>query len=118
MRRKKDGQWGVPGEGKGRRDEVGPTGIWPVSGPLPPEGKTPIVGQGELADGPRHPRVDAVPVGPAPFETDPVCGSRISTTQGERSDFNGHAYYFDSVECRLLFEEAPNRFATVPDLRR
>ena len=43
-----EGTRGVPGEGKGRRDEVGPTGIYPASGPHPP-GDAPIRGQGALA---------------------------------------------------------------------
>lgn len=110
---KRDGEHGVPGEGKGRRDEVGRSGIWPVSGPAPPAGDMPVVEQGELVDGPRGstPAADA-------FETDPVCGKRIEAAAGEPSTFNGHAYYFDSPECRRLFEEAPERFATLPDRRR
>ncbi|MBI2203591.1 MAG: hypothetical protein HYU41_07060 [Candidatus Rokubacteria bacterium] len=36
---------GRPGGGKGRRDEVGRTGVYPASGPLPP-GDAPVQEQG------------------------------------------------------------------------
>lgn len=39
---------GKPGGGKGRKDEVGRTGIYPASGPYPP-GDAEVRGQGELA---------------------------------------------------------------------
>jgi hypothetical protein len=42
---------GVPGEGQGRRDEVGRSGVYPASGPLPPSEadiqSMPSWGQGE-----------------------------------------------------------------------
>lgn len=118
MKRRKSERRGVPGEGQGRRDEVGRTGIWPASGPLPPGSDVPTVGQGELGHGPRTPAASEIPPGPSGFETDPVCGTRIAVTQGERVDYNGHAYYFDSMACRRRFEEAPDRFATMPEQRR
>jgi YHS domain-containing protein len=107
---------GVPGEGKGRRDEVGHSGIWPASGPPPPSGETPLVGQGELTGEPIDLK-GVEPAGSSEFETDPVCGSRVNVAGGERSEFGGHAYFFDSIDCRLRFEEAPDRFATLPDRR-
>lgn len=42
---------GLPGGGKGRRDEVGHTGVYPASGPLPP-GDAPVQEQGTFGDGP------------------------------------------------------------------
>jgi hypothetical protein len=47
-----DPESGEPGGGKGRRDEVGPTGVYPMSGGIPPghhlEVRTPAAwGQGE-----------------------------------------------------------------------
>ena len=111
-------QHGVPGEGKGRRDEVGRTGIWPASGPLPPGRDVPIVGQDELTHGSHERAATEIPGGASAFETDPVCGSRINRTSAEHRDFNGHAYYFDSLECLRRFDEAPGRFATMPDRRR
>ncbi len=42
-----EGDRGVPGEGKGRRDEVGRSGIYPASGPAP-SGDAPILTPGEL----------------------------------------------------------------------
>jgi hypothetical protein len=44
---------GVPGEGAGRRDEVGRTGVWPMSGPLPPTPEARTVGQQEFGQGSR-----------------------------------------------------------------
>ncbi len=95
-----DAARGVPGEGKGRRDEVGRGGIWPVSGPRPPGADVPIVGQEELAHGPRGFDSAEMPTGASQFETDPVCGSRVNTATAERGEHKGHAYYFDSVACR------------------
>jgi YHS domain-containing protein len=118
MTRKKDTQHGVPGEGKGRRDEVGRSGIWPASGPLPPGSSVPIVGQDELTHGPHMPGNGEMAAGASEFETDPVCGSRINAAKAERRDFNGHTYYFDSLDCRRRFEQAPERFAMMPDRRR
>jgi len=118
MTDKHDGTRGVPGEGKGRRDEVGRTGIWPVSGPLPPASDVPIVGQDELTHGARQSVSSAMPAGASAFETDPVCGARINRAAAECGEHNGHAYYFDSIDCRRRFEEAPDRYATIPDLRR
>lgn len=118
MSRKSESQRGVPGEGQGRRDEVGRTGIWPASGPPPPAGDIPLVGQDELAHGPREPDGSEVPDDAGAQETDPVCGSRITRTGAERRDYNGHPYYFDSPECRRRFDEAPDHFATMPDRRR
>lgn len=45
---------GMPGDGAGRRDEVGGSGVYPASGPLP-EGDLPVRGQqgwGQGASGP------------------------------------------------------------------
>jgi YHS domain-containing protein len=117
MTDERDTDRGVPGEGKGRRDEVGRSGIWPASGPLPPGSDVPIVGQDELAHGPRPLHSEEMPAGASAFETDPVCGARINTAAAERGDYNGHAYYFDSIDCRLRFEETPDRYATIPDRR-
>lgn len=113
-----DATRGVPGEGKGRRDETGQSGIWPVSGPLPPGSDVPIVGQEELAHGPLPVEPDRVPVGASAFETDPVCGSRVNISGAERREHNGHAYYFDSIDCRRRFEATPERYTTIPDRRQ
>jgi YHS domain-containing protein len=116
MKRTVDGEHGRPGEGKGRRDEVGRTGIWPASGPLP-SGDAPIVGQGELGNAPHQATAAEMTASADAFQTDPVCGARINVRQGERVEHNGHAYYFDSVACRRRFEEAPERFTTALDRR-
>jgi YHS domain-containing protein len=98
-----------------RRDDVGRTGIWPVSGPLPP-GEAPIVDQGDLG----HPLVDrrAPETVAAAFITDPVCGTSVEIRLAERCDYNGQAYYFHSIECRRQFDAAPERFTTALDRRR
>lgn len=46
---------GNPGGGVGRVDDVGRTGIWPVSGPVPEGRDMPIVSQAELGQGTRGP---------------------------------------------------------------
>jgi hypothetical protein len=46
-KQKKNRVSGRPGDGAGRRDEVGKGGVYPISGPLP-EGDAPIVQQGAL----------------------------------------------------------------------
>ena len=112
-----EGDRGVPGEGKGRRDEVGRSGIWPASGPVPPNGELPLVGQGELSGEPLRLAGADTRVGASPFETDPVCGGRVNVAECERSEFGGHAYYFDSLDCRQRFEATPDRFVTLPDRR-
>jgi len=43
--------------GKGRRDEVGRSGIYPASGPLP-EGDAEVISPGELGHRPRHGETD------------------------------------------------------------
>lgn len=43
----KTGEKGIPGEGKGRREDVRGSGIYPASGPFP-EHEAPVVEQGEL----------------------------------------------------------------------
>jgi len=108
---------GVPGEGKGRRDEVGRTGIWPASGPPPPDGQTRLVGQGDMIGEPSALTGAEVPIGAGEFETDPVCGMRVNIRQAERREFRGHAYYFDSSLCCERFDAAPERFATLPERR-
>ena len=108
---------GVPGEGKGRRDEVGRSGIWPASGPLPPHNEMPLVGQGELVGDATALTGSEGPVGASAFERDPVCGTHVNIAQSECVEFGGHAYYFDSIACRERFEAAPARFATLPERR-
>jgi YHS domain-containing protein len=112
-----EGERGVPGDGKGRRDEVGRSGIWPASGPVPPHNAMPLVGQGELAGEPPEPRGADDVADAGTFELDPVCGTLVDVAQGERAEFAGHAYYFDSIGCRERFEAAPARFATLPERR-
>ncbi len=43
---------GLPGGGKGRKDEVGGSGVYPLSGPLPPS-NAPLRGQMEWGQGER-----------------------------------------------------------------
>ena len=100
---------------RSRRDDVGRTGIWPVSGPLPP-GEAPLVDQGDLG----HALVDR----PAPetvaavFIIDPVCGTSVEIRLAERCEYNGQSYYFHSVECRQQFDATPERFTMALDRRR
>jgi hypothetical protein len=44
---------GMPGGGKGRRDEVGRSGVYPVSGPHPPSGDAPLHGMASWGQGER-----------------------------------------------------------------
>lgn len=44
---------GRPGDGRGRRDETGRSGVYPASGPLPPRGDTPIRTPAEWGQGER-----------------------------------------------------------------
>jgi len=44
---------GVPGGGVGRKDEVGRSGVYPVSGPEWPPGNAPVVSQGSWGQGER-----------------------------------------------------------------
>ena len=88
-----------------------------MSGPLP-DGDAPIVGQGELGTPPYAARAAEVTAATSGFETDPVCGSRIGVRYAARSEYNGHAYYFDSLECQRRFDEMPARFTKSLDRRR
>lgn len=47
---------GLPGGGAGRVDEVGHTGIYPLSAQQQPQGDAPIVPEGELGQGERGPQ--------------------------------------------------------------
>jgi YHS domain-containing protein len=100
-----------------RRDDVGRTGIWPVSGPLPPA-DVPIVGQGDLGTPPADRRAPDTFATTSALATDPVCGGHVDVGDAERCEYKGHAYYFDSVECRRQFDAMPERFATALDRRR
>jgi YHS domain-containing protein/predicted small metal-binding protein len=106
---------GWPGGGRGRREEVGRTGIWPASGPLPP-GEARLVGQEELGQGTR---------GAAGYQesggselivtrTDPVCGAEVNPEHGEATDYDGATYYFDSPACKREFEQSPQRYTQRP----
>lgn len=44
---------GMPGGGQGRRDEVGRSGVYPVSGPPPPSGDAPLHGMASWGQGER-----------------------------------------------------------------
>ena len=102
-------------EASARRDDVGRTGIWPASGPLPP-GEVPIVEQGDLGT-PAADRRAAETATPE-FATDPVCGGWVNVRDANFCDYNGHVYYFHSVECRIEFDATPERFTTALDRRR
>jgi hypothetical protein len=44
---------GLPGGGQGRIDEVGRSGVYPASGPLPPSPDAPVRGQASWGQGER-----------------------------------------------------------------
>src|SRR4051794_2599895 len=44
---------GVPGGGQGRVDEVGCSGVYPASGPMPPSSDAPVRGQASWGQGER-----------------------------------------------------------------
>ncbi|HEY3065275.1 MAG TPA: hypothetical protein VGL09_05755 [Methylomirabilota bacterium] len=104
-------------EAAARRDDVGRTGIWPASGPLPP-GEVPIVEQGDLGTPAADRRAAESATATARFVTDPVCGGWVDIREANRCDYNGYVYYFHSVECRLEFDAMPERFTTALDRRR
>jgi YHS domain-containing protein len=42
---------------------------------------------------------------------DPVCGMRVGEHEAqETSELDGKTYYFCSVECKLEFDEEPQRY--------
>jgi len=43
---------------------------------------------------------------------DPVCGNTANLDSSFRYDYNGRVYYFDSDECRAVFQKNPERFAS------
>jgi YHS domain-containing protein len=45
---------------------------------------------------------------PPPKDTDPVCGTTVSTDRAKPSVHDGYVYYFCSRECREVFEAAPD----------
>jgi len=106
---------GQPGGGKGRRDEPGRTGIWPMSGPLPPGGEARTIGQGELGQGLKgaagYEESGASEL--VAYRMDPVCGAQVHPEQAApAADWNGTTYFFDSDECKRRFEDSPARYAT------
>ena len=64
--------------GKGRRDEVGKTGIYPGTGPFP-EGETPILTPADISK-PREPKEDGVRF------SGPLKGSERLPGEGNGSD--------------------------------
>ncbi len=103
--------------GNGRRDEVGRSGIWPASGPLPPGKDVPIVDQGELGRGARGAagHEDRGTSETMIFRTDPVCGVNVNPEHAEHAEYRNATYFFDSTECKEKFERAPERFAGTPE---
>jgi YHS domain-containing protein len=105
---------GQPGGGKGRRDETGRTGIWPMSGPLPPSGDAWTVSQGELGQGTTGVAGYAESGGSEAIveRTDPVCGTHLHPEHAAVTvDWNGTTYFFDSEACRRRFTDEPIRYA-------
>ena len=104
---------GEPGGGRGRRDDVGRTGIWPASGPRP-SGDAPLVAPGALGQAPAAAgsrEAGGPPAGAS--DRDPVCGASVDPGQtGERAVYRDRTYYFDCPECRETFEQGPERFQT------
>ena len=44
---------------------------------------------------------------------DPVCGMEVTyETAKARSEYNGQTYYFDSLECKEMFDKNPEKYAT------
>jgi YHS domain-containing protein len=106
---------GEPGGGQGRKDEVGRTGIWPASGPLPPGSDVTVVGQAELGQGVRGAAGYDDSGGSAliVFRTDPVCGAGVNPKYAAATtEYKDTTYYFDSADCQRQFEQAPDRYAS------
>ena len=110
---------GEPGGGAGRREEVGRTGLWPASGPLPP-GPAPTIGQADLGQGARGAADAAERRSSEPLvnEADPVCGVDVAREGAEHVEYRGHTYYFDSADCKRRFEESPERYVMQPERRK
>lgn len=107
---------GVPGGGKGRRDEPGRTGIWPMSGPLPPS-DAPLIAEGELGQGTRGAAgyADSGESELIVYRTDPVCGIEVNPEHAAATvEWHGSRYFFHSEDCRRRFDEAPARYAAPP----
>jgi YHS domain-containing protein len=44
---------------------------------------------------------------------DPVCGAEVTyETAQARSEYNGQTYYFDSLECKEIFDREPEKYIT------
>ena len=44
---------------------------------------------------------------------DPVCGMEVTyETAQARSEYNGQTYYFDSLECKEIFDREPEKYVT------
>jgi YHS domain-containing protein len=47
------------------------------------------------------------------MQRDPVCGMELRPGQEEASvNYQGRGYHFCSVECRQIFEQDPQRYAS------
>jgi YHS domain-containing protein len=42
--------------------------------------------------------------------TDPVCGASVEENGELSADYSGEIYYFCSPDCKLEFEDDPERF--------
>ena len=103
---------GQPGGGKGRRDEIGRTGIWPMSGPLPPASDAPAISQGEFGQGTPGSAGYAASGESETYRTDPVCGTPVDPEHAAATvAWNGTTYCFDSEACCHRFAETPIRYA-------
>lgn len=44
---------------------------------------------------------------------DPVCGMEVTyETAQARSEYGGQTYYFDSLECKEIFDKDPEKYVT------
>lgn len=44
---------------------------------------------------------------------DPVCGMEVTyETAQARSEYDGQTYYFDSLECKEIFDKDPEKYVT------
>ncbi len=44
------------------------------------------------------------------MERDPVCGKWITEHNGPQSEYEGKIYFFCSEDCRLEFDDDPDRY--------
>ena len=55
----------------------------------------------------------AIPLQKAEIATDPVCGMKVDTEKGLKTDYKGRSYYFCSPHCQATFEKEAQKYAAI-----